>query len=61
MGLKRGGIKDLEGLGREDWVVGKKYRRCGNGRVAADFFIFTATFFVNPPPPSILIWVQLFL
>ena len=31
MGLKRGGIKGLEGLGREDWVVGKKYRRCSLG------------------------------
>ena len=31
MGLKRGGIKGLEGVGREDWVVGKKYRRCGLG------------------------------
>ena len=31
MGLKCGGIKGLEGLGRVDWVVGKKYRRCSLG------------------------------
>lgn len=31
MGLECGSIKGLEGLGREDWVVGKKYRRCGLG------------------------------
>ena len=37
MGLECGSIKGLEGLGRVDWVVGKKYRRCGEGRVAADF------------------------
>ena len=44
MGLKRGGIKDLEGLGRgwrgdvEGWNRRvKRSRRCGNGRVAAAF------------------------
>ena len=41
MGLKRGGIKGLVGVGREDiegvYIPSKKYRRCGNGRVAAAF------------------------
>ena len=40
MGLKRGSIKGLEGVGtgcEERIVIPKKYRRCGNGRVAADF------------------------
>ena len=41
MGLEYGSIKDLEGVGRVvGWgriVIPKKYRRCGNGRVAADF------------------------
>ena len=40
MGLKRGSIKGLEeveGLERGCRVIPKKYRRCGNGRVAADF------------------------
>ena len=31
MGLECGCIKGLEGLGRVDWVVGKKYRRCSLG------------------------------
>ena len=48
MGLKRGGIKGLEGVGRGCrgdglgdmggvFRGGEKYRRCGNGRVAAAF------------------------
>ena len=48
MGLECGSIKGLEGIGgmieggyREDigevYIPPKKYRRCGEGRVAADF------------------------
>ena len=44
MGLECGSIKGLEDVGRElerdmGWVYipPRKYRRCGNGRVAADF------------------------
>ena len=41
MGLECGSIKGLEGVGRGlemgCRVIPKKYRRCGEGRVAADF------------------------
>ena len=44
MGLECGSIKGLEGMGRgleRDiggvYIPPKKYRRCGEGRVAADF------------------------
>ena len=40
MGLECGSIKGLEGVGRIGdgcRVIPKKYRRCGEGRVAADF------------------------
>ena len=41
MGLECGSIKGLVGVGREDiggvYIPSKKYRRCGEGRVAAGF------------------------
>ena len=61
MGLECGSIKGLEGVGigymRVENGVGEIGLRCGEGRVAADFFICRLPFFVNPPPPSILIRV----